>query len=1033
MQNTSGIETSSPMFNPFPGLRPFGLNEAHLFFGREGQSEEIVSKLIENRFVAVVGASGSGKSSLMYCGIVPLLMKSFSESNTEWNLIVAHPGSAPIKNLADAIEKTIITESQCADNSLTKISAVLYSNTNGLVQLLKPLAKDANRSYILLINQFEELFRFSKSRTETVNESNTYIDLLTATANQTVIPIYIVLTMRSDFVGECSHYQYLTNLINKSYYLVPQMSRDNLRSAIEEPIAVAKGIISERLVSQLLNEVGDNPDQLPILQHALMRTWEFWMKNRQHNEPIDITHYEAVGRMEKALSQHANEAYSELSVRGQKICESMFKTLTERAADNRGMRRPTKVKEIAQIADVSVEEVIEVIEKIRVKGRSLLYPAPDVVLDSEKVIDISHESLMRIWDRLTLWVDEEAASMQMYLRLCEASERYHNGTMGLWRQPDLQLALNWRQKQQPTKKWAIRYHIAYERTMVYLSTCEKGYIAEENHKMRMQRASLQRSRTFALVLGVATVVSLAFMLYSMVMKVEADKQRNNALEQSRIAEQQKNIAVIQTNEARKQREKAFINEQEAIQQKQAVEREKENVELQRSNAENNAKEAVTQKDFANKKSIEALEQRQLALVSTREALEQKQLAENASKKAYQLRMLSIAQSMSVKSQQINNDNNLKSLVALQAFKFNQKFNGEESNPDIYNGLYSASKLLYGNEFYQYSAHTGAVRALVYNDKTQMLYSAGSDGKLIRWDLKRNDKMFHIISIQRSVNRCLGLSHDRHWLACGNEANKVLIFDLKNTDNKPITLDDFDAPVISLHYTPDDKFLVIGTTDSLVQFRDTENEGYAVFSEKSIFPVKALAISPTGKNIAAVNEQGEIYISGNDSLETFHLFFRDSKSNFSATCFDKKGKTLATGDDAGNVMLFDIATKKMLTRLTGHHSRITDLKFSPDNSTLASASFDGSVLLHKTTNYNLQPIVFKDDNSWVWAITFIGNGNELMVGYRNNNIQRWYVTSVQYTRNLCDLITRNLTQAEWIKYVGDDIPYEKTCDSLSQKK
>ncbi len=137
-------------------------------------------------------------------------------------------------------------------------------------------------------------------------------NLLTNAIEQTDLPIYIIMTMRSDFIGDCAKFPHFTSLINDSHYLIPQMTRDQKRTAILGPVAVGGGNMTSRLVQQLLNDLGDNTDQLPILQHALMRTWDYWTKHETENNPIDIFHYEAIGGMEEALSQHANEAYAEL-------------------------------------------------------------------------------------------------------------------------------------------------------------------------------------------------------------------------------------------------------------------------------------------------------------------------------------------------------------------------------------------------------------------------------------------------------------------------------------------------------------------------------------------------------------------------------------------------------------------------------------------------------------------------------------------------------------------------------------------------
>src|SRR5688500_20405897 len=152
--------------------------------------------------------------------------------------------------------------------------------------------------------------------------------------------------MRSDFLGDCAQFQGIPEAMNDGQYLIPRMTRDERRFAVIGPVGVSRGKITEPLGNRLLNDGGDNPDQLPILQHALMRTWEHWQANRRNGEPIGMEHYEAIGTMSSALSRHADEAFNELpDARSREIAEKLFKALTERGSDNREIRRPTRSEE----------------------------------------------------------------------------------------------------------------------------------------------------------------------------------------------------------------------------------------------------------------------------------------------------------------------------------------------------------------------------------------------------------------------------------------------------------------------------------------------------------------------------------------------------------------------------------------------------------------------------------------------------------------------------------------------------------------
>jgi hypothetical protein len=292
-------------------------------------------------------------------------------------------------------------------------------------------------------------------------------------AQQKEFPVYIVLTLRSEFLGSLTLFRDLPEAVSESQFLMPRMNRNELKAAITGPIAVAGAEISPSLVNRLLNDIGDSPDQLPFFQHAMMRTWDYWASSHKESEPLDVLHYQAIGTMVSALSNHAEEAFSELKEsRRMVIAEKLFKSLTGKW-DNRISRRPAKFSEIISIAYASELEVISVINIFRQPRRSFLFPPIDNNINSDSVIDISHESLIRNWHRLSQWVEEEAKSAELYLGLAKAARLYEEGKASLWRDPELMMALNWRKQNNPNEAWAQRYDPGFERAMAFLEESKK--------------------------------------------------------------------------------------------------------------------------------------------------------------------------------------------------------------------------------------------------------------------------------------------------------------------------------------------------------------------------------------------------------------------------------------------------------------------------------------------------------------------------------------------------------------------------------
>ena len=201
------------------------------------------------------------------------------------------------------------------------------------------------------------------------------MNLLLEVREQATCPISVVLTMRSDFLGDCAQFPGLAEAINAGQYLVPRLTRDERRAAISGPMGVGGAEITPVLLTRLVNDVGDNPDQLSILQHALNRTWAHWQIESGGTGPLDLTHYDAIGTMARALDQHAEQAYAELgTARQRQICEKLLKALTDKATDPRGVRRPTTLSTLCALTEASEAEVTEVIDVFREPSRSFVMP-----------------------------------------------------------------------------------------------------------------------------------------------------------------------------------------------------------------------------------------------------------------------------------------------------------------------------------------------------------------------------------------------------------------------------------------------------------------------------------------------------------------------------------------------------------------------------------------------------------------------------------------------------------------------------------
>jgi WD40 repeat protein/tetratricopeptide (TPR) repeat protein len=478
-------------------LRPFTPEEDYLFFGREEQTLELLERLASHRFVAVVGTSGSGKSSLVRCGLLSrLLGGKMLEAGAAWAVAVTHPGGNPLALLTEALLDAGLYQRE-EEHAREDLLATLSRSHFGLVEAVKQAGVDAGTNFLLVVDQFEEIFRFHEAGQVQQEAANEFVSLLLEAAAQKAVPIYVVLTMRSDFIGECSQFEGLAEMVNRGEFLIPRLSREQYKRVIEGPIKVAGGTIAPRLLQRLLNDLDEQADQLPCLQHALMRTWSVWATDGNPSA-LDLDDYHRIGKMAQALSHHADEVYASLAGDLQRaLCQGMFQALTVEETNSRGIRRPQRLGRLCQILEVEAGELRPIIDAYRQSGVTFLMPSSEVELTDQTIIDISHESLMRVWTRLRQWVAEETQAAGIYRRLSESAELFQQGKAGLYRDPELGVALAWRGSKRPNVAWAERYRPGFAAAMEFLEASRQASIAEEQAREAARRRELEQAQQLA--------------------------------------------------------------------------------------------------------------------------------------------------------------------------------------------------------------------------------------------------------------------------------------------------------------------------------------------------------------------------------------------------------------------------------------------------------------------------------------------------------------------------------------------------------
>ncbi len=396
---------------PYPGLRAFRQDEWPIFFGREEHADEVISRIGRHGLVLVHGASGCGKSSLIRAGVLPTLETDHEVGGRTWRTATMRPSEGLLTRLAGALE-TALPRAKTPDEDSAESSAAterswaeLIVKGGGLVTYVEQALRDqGGGSLCLLVDQFEEIFRWAKEKSDA--EARLFIDIM-----KNVNPpeggsgFFVILTMRSDYLGSCAAYDGFAEFLNPRQYLLPKMDQFGLLRAIHEPAELYGGNIEPSVATLLLPVVNQQVDGLPVLQHALMRASDHARKRYKEDEQWLVTADDlaAVGGAEQALSQHADEVFA-AATHGdpdlEEAVEWMFRALTDLDADRRAIRRPCRFKELADISGVSREAALKVLEPFRAPDCVFIGPYLPAQVEDDTEIDISHEALIRQWPRL---------------------------------------------------------------------------------------------------------------------------------------------------------------------------------------------------------------------------------------------------------------------------------------------------------------------------------------------------------------------------------------------------------------------------------------------------------------------------------------------------------------------------------------------------------------------------------------------------------------------------------------------------------
>ena len=897
--------------SPYPGLRPFQRDEADIFFGRDEQVQQLLFKLQNHRFLAVVGQSGCGKSSLIFTGLLNALDAGMlTDGGMHWRIANLHPGEHPMLNLARALveEAGIWADSsqdvKAVGPGFNGRNAYRLAGTNsnpyqhdpaalllstlrrgplGLIEALEEKPLPAGNNLLILVDQFEEIFRYRQHQDR--DESDAFIALLLRTISENKFPVYVVITMRSDFLGDCALFTGLPEVLNDSQFLTPRLLREQRRMAIIGPAKVFGGDVEPALVNRMLNDMGADPDQLPVLQHALMRLWTTAIEREDKPVLLKLKDYEDLGGWDKILSNHADAAYNELTSNQQTIAEILFKSLSERSPEKRDTRRPVTLQTIADIADVEPEDVIPVINAFRHSDRSFLKPPLPQDLVPDTLIDISHESLIRQWQRMKEWVEQEAQSADTYRRLEQTALLQQNKRAGYLQGLEFHSAIQWKKLAKPSMAWASRYGQNYGLAMRFLETSEK-------------REKLKNGGKILLI--VLIVVTASMMTY---LKIQADIERSKAGSMRLLAEADRERI----------QDPAMYPDSALL----AIEAEKiypvANLSLNSFLID----------------SIDMLAIPQAAL----------QYEAEVSKAIYSPDGKWVATIGREKSARL-----WKTAADIENFRLghDERVTFLSFSPDG-QLLASASKdktarlwrVNNGKEINRLR-HDGSVNALGFSPDGKLLATTCTDNNVRVWDVASGKEIRRLR--HEAYVSAVGFSPDGKLLVTAGNDNKAHLWDVSS--GRQVKSMSHEDSVTEIRFSPDGKLLATASGDRSAWLWDIAS-GKMLKHYRHDYFITDLGFSPDGKLFATANDDYSVRLW--DVTKDKEPMRLDHNNSVTAIQFSPDGKRLATASFDYTARVWDVASGREIKRVI-HQNTVNSVSFSPSGQQLLTASDDKTARL-----------------------------------------------------------------------------------------
>jgi WD40 repeat protein len=948
------IEATRAAICPYRGLLYFREEDAPFFFGRDAAIGQLVEAVGQKGFLAVVGASGSGKSSVVRAGLVPQVRR---DRDTCWEVVTLLPGEQPLRSLAAALTPFLEPEMTEIDRlaEVGKLSAYFAAGTVSLGDVIQRiLAKQSGTDRVLLVvDQCEELYTLTQDdapRRRFVDE------LLNATAST---PVTVVLTLRGDFVGKALTYRLLSDRLQGAQINLGPMTRAELEQAVTQPAQQVGLCFEPGLAERILDDTGDEPGNLPLLEFVLKELWEARRGPLLQNQA-----YDDMDRLSGAIAKRAERFFGALTGPEQEAVRRLFLQLVHPGEANNDTRRREPLVNLPDTSRQLVQRLAD--ERLIVTAK-----AEEVLGETAEV---AHEALIRNWSRLRNWLnaDHEFLLRRERVRdLLGEWQRAGENEELLLRGPLLTEAEGW------LRERADRLTSA-EQTFITSSveTCERRRQEERQRQQKeleqaralaVEKARREEAQRTTRVQRRYTRVALALSIACALLGVGLGIAWLAAQRGTRTALADKLALRAQALLGDGQLDRALVLSAQAVRLHDSGE----NVAA--------ARECLVHL----KRRVQSLPDHNDLVRSVAFRPGGTMLASGSRDRSVRLWDLNTARCVWVLKGHADE-------VDSVAFSPNGKIlasGGRDKTVRFWN---PDTRQLLGI----LNGHQDEVDSVAFSPDGKVL-AAGSRDHMVRlWTVETQQALEPPLIGHTGQVSSLAFSPDGEILASGGRDNMVWLWDMEKTHPSGTPLPRHDAEIWTVAFSPDSNTLAAGSIDGTIRLWNVKTHeplGEPLVGHGS--EIWSVAFSPDGKTLAAGGLDGTIRLWDVARRKPQGEPLVGHSREVWSVAFSPDGQTLASGGGDRTVRLWDVGTRPPLGEpLAGHTAEVWNVAFSPDGKTLASGSADKTVRFWDVARGQPADPPLTDPNAQLWNVAFSPDGRMLASGTDDNAVRLWDLTT-----------------------------------------